>query len=426
VSRSRTSAVCACAVLSVLVAACSGASRPAAVVRHAIHPRLVTPTTTTPPTTTTTQPTDPPSTSPVSIPAVPGWSAPLTTLPPGGGITSVSCLSDTYCISAGGGANQADAAGTTGAGLTASWDGETWSDPSTYYPAPTAPSGTWPVRPSLSCTSGPFCVIVDGSGYVSNGDGTDWITPVTLPTAPTLPDNPADPGVGHPGSRQAAVACPTQKFCAFVSNTGTAYTWRNGSWLTPQSFGTPVGASNATALYAQGRVGISCPNQSSCTAVVGTTVLDWNGAQWSQEPNPWILAADPHGVAVSCSTPTLCAVVSGAYLSYRNGTGGWSTPRSIDPGGVLDSISCPLPTFCAASDSGGSVLTFNGSTWTAPVRVLPAPTEYVTLGTSVDCTEAPFCMVISGDGDYTTYDPTAAPPAASGSLPTTTTTSPTG
>jgi hypothetical protein len=346
----------------------------------------------------------------------------LTTLPPGGGITSVACLSDTFCIAAGGGANQADAAQTTGDGQTQSWDGVSWATPETYYPAPTG-AGPWPVLPAVTCTAGPFCVLVDGSGFVSNGDGTNWITPVAVPSAPALPDNPADPGAGHPGSRTAAVSCTSRTFCAIVDNTGTVDTWRDGSWLTPQSFGTPTGPGGATAaLYAQGRVGVSCPDESSCTAVVGTTVLDWDGTQWSEEPNPWILATDSHGVAVSCSTPTLCAVVSGPYLSFRNGTGAWSTPRIVDAGGSLTAVSCPVPSYCVASDAGGSVITFDGTSWSAPVRVLPEPSEYGALGTSLDCTMAQFCMVISGDGDYTTHDPSGPAPTVPATAPSTTST----
>jgi hypothetical protein len=400
-----------CALVAVALAACGNtAARQPVVARQPI----VQATTPAPPSTTTPTtvpvPASPPTTDPPSIPAVAGWTAPIASLPPGGGVTSVSCLSDTYCIAAGGGANQADATQTAGAGLTESWDGETWSQPSTYDPAPTSPSGTWPVMPAVTCTSGPFCVIVDGAGDVTNGDGTNWIAPATLPTAAALPPNPADPGPGHPGSRSAAVSCPTPTFCAIVTNTGTADAWRHGSWLTPQAFGTAAPGGTTTALYSQGRVGVSCPTTTSCVAVVGTTVLDWNGTAWSQEPSPWILGTDPHGAAVSCSTPTLCALVSGPDLSYRNGTGGWSTPTAIDPGAVLDAVSCPTPDYCVAADTTGSVLTFDGSTWSAPVRVLPAPSEYAVLGTSVDCTATRFCMVISGDGEYTTSDPSAVTP----------------
>jgi hypothetical protein len=157
--------------------------------------------------------------------------------------------------------------------------------------------------------------------------------------------------------------------------------------------------------------------------VVGTTVLDWDGTQWSEEPTPWAIAADPKGVAVACSTATLCAIVSGPAMAYRNGSATWSPPRAIDPGGELDGISCPTTSFCMAVDAGGSAVSFNGSTWAPPVKVLPPATEYTGIGTSVACTADQFCMVLNGDGDYTAFNPPtpgSASPTATTS-PTTTT-----
>ncbi|HXW38178.1 MAG TPA: hypothetical protein VEJ44_00675, partial [Acidimicrobiales bacterium] len=158
-----------------------------------------------PATTTSTSPV--PSATPTTVvtPVVPppGWSAPLTAVPPGGGFTSVSCLSDTFCIATGGGDNQADAGDTAGAGVSDSWDGATWADPSVYYPAPASGSPTAPIMPALSCTGGPTCVIVDGTDHVSTGDGTDWSAPVALAQGAAVAPDPADPGPGHPGSRHA-------------------------------------------------------------------------------------------------------------------------------------------------------------------------------------------------------------------------------
>jgi len=61
-------------------------------------------------TTTTSLPSAVPTTVPSPVVPVPGWSHPATTLPPAGGYTSVSCISDVFCLAAGGGANEADAA----------------------------------------------------------------------------------------------------------------------------------------------------------------------------------------------------------------------------------------------------------------------------------------------------------------------------
>jgi ferredoxin len=269
--------------------------------------------------------------------------------------------------------------------------------------------------PTITCIGGPFCVIADGSGFVANGDGTNWNAPVPLNPAPALatnPTNPTNPGSGHPGADEAAVSCATRKFCAIVDNSGNAYTWKDGSWLAPQAFGSGTGPS-AVALYASGRVGVSCPTTSACTAVIGTAILDWNGSTWSEESLPWTpTLADPshrasavsgNPTAISCATSTLCAIVNGSGASYRNGAPTWSPTRTIDPSGMLDSISCPRVSFCMAADTDGFIVTWDGATWARPIKVIPVATVHTGIGTSVSCSSANFCMVINEDGAYATF-----------------------
>ena len=86
-----------------------------------------------------------------SRPGRPRGGAPaLTTLPPGGGFTSLSCISDTFCIAAGGGTSGDPSELTAGSGVAESWDGASWSDPSVYFPA--RPTGRSPRR---SCPPSP-------------------------------------------------------------------------------------------------------------------------------------------------------------------------------------------------------------------------------------------------------------------------------
>ena len=117
-----------------------------------------------PSTTSTTVPSATPTTVPTTVPHAPGWAAPLTILPPGGGFTSLSCISDTLCVAAGGGTTGDPRDLLAGSGVTMSWDGATWTSPSVYFPAPASGTVTAPVLPTVTCTSGPLCVIVDGSG----------------------------------------------------------------------------------------------------------------------------------------------------------------------------------------------------------------------------------------------------------------------
>ena len=398
--------------LAVAACGCSSSSSATATAEH----RTATPTTGVPGATTTSAPSATPTTVPVTVPHAPGWTSALTTLPPGGGFTSVSCFSDTLCVAAGGGTTGDGTALVAGSGVAMSWDGATWSSPSVYFPAPAAGVVTAPVLPTLACTSGPLCLIVDGSGHLSSGDGTNWATPLPLSTPPALPADPADPGPGHPGSRTAAVSCPTPSLCAVVDNTGHTYTLRNGTWLAPQSFGALQGFGTAavrTSLYQGGRVGVSCPTSTSCTAVVGTTVLDWNRSSWSAEAAPWSSPLAPGStvpVSIACPTVTLCAIVNGDAIVVRNGDKAWTARQTLDPGRQLDSISCPTRSFCVAADDTGAVMLWNGSTWTGPQQVVPAATEYTGIGVSVSCPNPQFCLLMNADGDYAAYTGPAPAP----------------
>ncbi len=393
-------------VLAIVAASCSASSSATPTAEH----RATLPTFGPPRSSTTTAPAATPTTVPVAVPHAPGWSLALTTLPPGGGFTSLSCISDTLCVAAGGGTTGDGAALVSGSGVTMSWDGAAWSTPSVYYPAPAAGAVTAPVLPSLDCTSGPLCMIVDASGHVSTGDGTNWSSPLPLPVAPPLPAGPADPGPGHPGTRTTAVSCPSPALCAVVDNTGHTDTRRDGTWLAPQSFGTTVGfgaAATTVALYQGGRVGVSCPTTTSCTAVVGTSVLDWNGSGWSAEAAPWASALAPGAavpVSIACPTVTLCAIVNGDAIVVRDAGKPWTPRQTLDPGRQLDAISCPTRSFCVAADDTGAVMVWNGSTWTGPQQVIPGATEYPGIGVSVSCPSPQFCMVMNADGDYASYN----------------------
>lgn len=412
----RFAAGVSCAALMITAAACSTqASVAPTAARHGTTLSNSPATSTTVPAPTTTLPSATPTTVVAPVAQAPGWTGSLTTLPPGGGFTSLSCISDTFCVAVGGGANAADSSGTTGSGVSVSWDGAAWSEPSVYYAAPAVGPTLAPVLPAVACTGGPFCMIVDGSGHVSTGDGTNWSVPSALVTGPPLPANPSDPGPGHAGSRSAAVACPTSTFCAVVDNTGHTYTLRNGTWLPPLSFDDPPGSGAAaptTALYQAGVIGVWCSSSSSCIAVVGTSILDWDGTTWHEEPVPWTAApgaATVQAGAVACPTSTLCALVHDTGVSYRITGKSWSPLETVDPQGGLDSISCPTTSFCLAADHGGSVVTWNGSSWSAPQKVIPAAIEYTGDPTTVSCTGDGFCMVMNGDGDYATYTPVQPP-----------------
>ena len=344
-----------------------------------------------------------PTTVPTPVVPTPGWSPPATVLPPEGGVTGLSCLSDVLCVAAGGGANHADAADTAGAGVTLSWDGALWSPPSVWFPAPASGAVTAPQRPAIACASGPLCVLADGSDHTSYGDGTTWSTPAPLDAPPPAP-TPGDPGPSRAGGRTAAVACTPSRFCALVDNLGHVAVLRGGRWSSPRTLTTPTGGPGApgAALVQTGRPGIACAGPTSCTAAVGTGVATWDGVRWSTAPSPFGATAGSGDTAVACPTGDRCLMVHGTSVSVRSG-GTWSLPRPIDGNGALDAISCPTATFCLAADRTGDVTLWDGTAWSGPRRVVPYPSGYTADGTSTSCPTVQFCMVITGDGDYATY-----------------------
>jgi hypothetical protein len=406
-------------VLAAAVAA--GCSDTAGTPVRRVVPTTVATTTTSTTTTTTTLPSAVATTIPTPVVPTVGWSRPVTTLPPAGGFTSLSCISAVFCLAAGGGSNEADAADSTGPGAVAAWDGATWSPPTTYYP--TAP-GTAPPPwlPAIACTDGPLCAVVDGSGHTSLGDGTNWWPPSPLAAAPAPAPNPADPGPGHLGSRSAAVSCPSARFCAYVDNTGHLATMHGTTWSVPQVVTTRVGASTV-GLYQSGRVGVSCTDDSTCTGLVGGTVLDWDGSTWTVSAAPWGASAASGDTAVSCPVAGTCVAVHGAVVSTRVPGSGWTTPRAVDGNGRLDAVSCPSVSVCVAADAYGDVLRMTGAVWGPPQKVVPTSSAYSGDGTSLSCPSTQFCMVIDGDGDYATYQGAAAPTATTTTVPATTTTS---
>jgi hypothetical protein len=173
-------------------------------------------------------------------------------------------------------------------------------------------------------------------------------------------------------------------------------------------------------------------SRSLCRALDDSNALTWNGAGWSATaiscPDSTTASAgdcttagpfaDPRaGVldSVSCPTASFCAAVDGtgnaltaAPVPGRPGRGylSWSRPATIDPiAGILTSVSCPTASFCAAVDGTGYTFTWNGTSWSRPVwsATSPADPDGGAL-TSVSCPTARFCVAVDGDGRALTWN----------------------
>ena len=107
--------------------------------------------------------------------------------------------------------------------------------------------------------------------------------------------------------------------------------------------------------------------------------------------------------SVSCPTASFCAAVDshGGVVIYDGSS--WSIPVSIDAGNDLTSVSCPTASFCAAVDSRGGVVTYNGTSWSSPVTIDAS----VAGPDSISCPTASFCAVVDQLGNVLTYNGTA-------------------
>jgi hypothetical protein len=87
----------------------------------------------------------------------------------------------------------------------------------------------------------------------------------------------------------------------------------------------------------------------------------------------------------------------------------WSAPIKVDrPHGQLNSLSCASPSFCVAVDLGGNALTFNGRSWSKPVRIDPEVSfgpigSSGPAGLSVSCPVRTFCVAVDEHGRALTY-----------------------
>ncbi len=124
-----------------------------------------------------------------------------------------------------------------------------------------------------------------------------------------------------------------------------------------------------------------------------STLLSWE-----------VQAAYPAAVqsfnGISCSSASNClsvgSSITGDVLAYSTTTGGqaWSNDSRQLPSlsGALKAASCISSTFCVAVGSSGTILSYNGSTWSEQ----SAPSGVNSLS-GVSCTSSSFCVAVGND-----------------------------
>ncbi len=189
--------------------------------------------------------------------------------------------------------------------------------------------------------------------------GSGWKTPVLVDTAKV---NSAAPSL-------TSVSCPTTSFCAAVDAKGNVLTLQNGSWSTPQNIDSTPASSFNDAMGT-----VSCASASFCVAGDDLDdVYTYDGSSWSALDQLNASITSPTvSFSVSCPTTSFCLAVDGDYDWYTYNGSTWSAAQVIDSntleGIVIGEVSCASATFCEAA-FGQQTVTFNGSSWSAPIKV---------------------------------------------------------
>jgi hypothetical protein len=196
-----------------------------------------------------------------------------------------------------------------------------------------------------------------------------------------------------------------------VDYNGNALTYNGSSWSSPDQIDPGLADLDEIDGWLSS---VSCPTASFCTAVDSVGYgFTYDGKSWSSpdEVDSGVIEANDMNTlaygtavpgqlqAVSCASGNFCAAVDtyGDVMTYNGAL--WSSPAGIDQNG-LNSVSCPTASFCVALDGSGRALTYNGSSWSKPISVDPKGGG---LG-SVSCPSASFCVALDGSGKALTYN----------------------
>jgi hypothetical protein len=193
----------------------------------------------------------------------------------------------------------------------------------------------------------------------------------------------------------ASVSCPSASFCMAVLGSGYAARYDGTTWSRPARLSSSGGEPDS----------VSCPTVSFCMAVDArdSSTFAFDGSTWSPAPSVPGTQMGTH----RCRARHRAFVPPLATAPARSrSTGPPGAPATaIDPGNELSTVSCPSARFCAAVDGGGgNVITFDGSSWTAPVNVDSRAARSVSgpvliFLMSVSCISAVFCVAGDSIGD---------------------------
>jgi hypothetical protein len=292
--------------------------------------------------------------------------------PQTGGVQAISCASPLSC----------DAVDTSGGVV--SWNGSTWTAPTKIA---NSKLGTFA---SLHCTTPTSCIATTSNGAVDVTTTAGWSGLQTVD--PTL----------------QTASCPSTTLCLGTDAKGLVLLTSNGtSWNHPRL----LLAGNPSAMSA------SCTSPSFCLALVGT-VNGYVAYQFDGTSLAGPFAAWPNEdsllLSLWCASPTLCLALvqpdsaPQMMMVYNGSTWSYDTPPvGSDENGqpVVQAISCAPSNHCVLLEFDGTVLAFNGTTWsslaTYPSSALASQGGVADM--SLSCPTTLFCMAIAATSDGPAY-----------------------
>lgn len=212
-----------------------------------------------------------------------------------------------------------------------------------------------------------------------------------------------------------SVSCPTSGFCLAVGRTEfegyqsspVAEAWENGVWTAEQPLPSPDGG------YAN-FFGVSCSSSADCIAVgaqqAGSSTIPF-AEHWSS--GTWTVTAMPDKgielLGVSCASNNWCVAVGGRQqgdygrpLVERWDGSRWTVETMLGPPIIkgnedtweveLKSVSCASATSCVAVGDAGTVLQWDGRTWTLGSAQGGTRVNFA----GVSCASASDCAAVGG------------------------------
>ncbi len=323
-------------------------------------------------------------------------------------LSGLSCQGPSQCLATG----SFTSAGGDMSSLAETWDGRSWS----LSPALSASRPEAGTLASVSCVRASSCISV---GEYQQGSGTQYPM-VQSDSAGTWTLGHLPVPAGATGATVASVSCSAVGACTAVGSSS------KGPWLERMSGDT--WSIQKSVVVSGSMTSVSCPTISLCMAVGATFQRAgkqiplaelWRGSSWSKLSPPVPAGAVASSLqGVSCAVSALCLAV-GTYTSSSeevfpmvemwNGRG-WSRATVAQPSGAtssaLESISCPVPGWCAAvgyyTQSNGTLMPlaegWTGGRWFVRSSIEPGGASSSQLS-AVSCASKSSCMAVGRYAD---------------------------